>query len=174
MRRVVVIGCFGAGKSLFAAELSRLTGLKLHQLDHYFRPQGRTGPDREEWLHIQQGLVAGQDWIIEGNYGATIDLRLRRADTMIYLDFSTSRCFLGVLCRIIRSRFSFRRGPDIVEGCNERLDFRFLRSVLAFNRRHREGIIRGVSRYPHVRMIRLGSRKEVRDFLAALGRGEFR
>lgn len=167
MQRVVVIGCMGAGKSVFSARLGRLTGLKLHHLDRLFWRKG-CEPGRREWYELQEKIVAEESWIIEGNYGSTIGLRLRRADTVIFLDYSSLSCFLGVLKRIVFSRLGLERRPDIVEGCNERTDLKFLRYAWDFNGKHRKGILSGLKKYPGVDTIILGDRKESEKFLGSL------
>ena len=167
MQRVVVIGCMGAGKSLFSGRLSRITGLRLHHLDMLFWRKGGE-PEPREWYEIQKEIVAQESWIIEGNYGSTIDLRLRRADTVIFLDYSSMNCFLGVLRRIVFSRLGLERRPDIVEGCNQRLDRKFLRYAWDFNKKHRKGILSGLGRYPGISAIILKNRKEAEKFLDGL------
>lgn len=167
MKRTVVIGCMGAGKSVFSERLSRITCLKLYNLDRLFwKPSGK-GTDRPEWLAMQEEIVAGPSWIVEGNYGATIDVRLKKADTAIFLD-STLDCFLGVIKRALLSKVGIERRSDIVAGCNERLDAKFLRYAWTFNRKHRKGILKGLSRYPNIDLVVLKGRKEAEGFLSRL------
>ncbi len=168
MRRIVVIGCMGAGKSVFSERLSGLTGLKLYNLDRLFWKPGGEGTDRKEWLRIQEEIVAGPSWIIEGNYGATIDVRLKRADSVIFLDFSTLSCFLGVIKRALLSKVGIERRRDIVVGCNERLDAKFLRYAWTFNEKHRKGILQGLSRYPNVELIVLRRRRDAERYLSEI------
>lgn len=168
MQRIVIIGCTGAGKSVFAQKLSRLLGIKLHHLDSLFWA-GRREPDRDEWIKIQEEIISQPSWIIEGNYGATIDTRLRHADTVIFLDFSAVSCILGLLKRIVLSKLGFEKRPDIIPGLNERIDTKLLRDALTFNKKHRNGILKGLERYPHVRAITLRSRRETEQFLRSNG-----
>ena len=165
MQRIVVIGCMGAGKSVFSERLSRITSLKLFHLDRLFWKPGGKGAGRQEWLRIQEEIVAGPSWIVEGNYGATIDVRLRRADTAIFLDFSTVSCFLGVIKRALLSKIGIEKRRDIVAGCNERLDAKFLRYAWTFNKKHREGILKGLSGYPNVKLVVLRRREDADRFL---------
>lgn len=164
MQRIVIIGCTGAGKSVFAQKLSRLLGLKLHHLDSLFW-QGRREPDRNEWFRIQEEITNQPSWIIEGNYGATIDVRLKRADTAIFLDFSTVSCVLGLLKRIVLSKIGLEKRPDIIPGLNERIDTKLLQDALTFNRKHRKGILKGIERYSHIQLITLRNRREAEQFL---------
>ncbi len=158
----------GAGKSVFSERLSRITGLKLYHLDRLFWKPGGKGTGRLEWLAMQEEIVAGPSWIVEGNYGATIDVRLRKADTAIFLDFSTLDCFLGVIKRALLSKIGIERRPDIVAGCNARLDAKFLRYAWTFNKKHRKGILTGLSRYPNIDLVVLNKRDEADGFLNRL------
>ena len=79
-RRVVVTGMAGAGKSTFSRALSAKTGLPIIVLDVHFWLPGWTEPTEAEWREKQKRLLAGDDWIADGNYHATLDLRLERAE----------------------------------------------------------------------------------------------
>jgi hypothetical protein len=85
-RRVVVTGMAGAGKSTFAQLLSAKTGLPVIHLDVYFWKPGWVEPSDTEWRDVQSTLLASEEWIADGNYHETLDLRLKRADTVVYLD----------------------------------------------------------------------------------------
>jgi len=84
--RVLVDGMMGSGKSTFARALAARTGLPVIHLDvHYWKP-GWVRPSDDEWRERQRALLAGEAWIIDGNYNETLVLRLERAETVIYLD----------------------------------------------------------------------------------------
>ena len=103
-RRVVVTGMAGAGKSTFSRALSAKTGLPLIVLDaHYWLP-GWTKPTDAQWREKQRTLLADDDWIADGNYHATLDLRLARADTVVFLDTRWWICAWRVLVRGVRTR----------------------------------------------------------------------
>ena len=92
MRRVLVIGSCGAGKSTFSRRLHKLTGLPLLHLDrHYWKP-GWVESEVDEWKAKVEELIAGDEWIIDGNYGGTMEMRMRRADTVIWLDLPRYLC----------------------------------------------------------------------------------
>ena len=82
MQRVLVIGAGGAGKSTFAARLSRKYGLPLIHLDALYWQPGWVEPGKAEWLERVAQVVAQDRWVMDGNYGGSLDLRLPRADTI--------------------------------------------------------------------------------------------
>ena len=96
MKRILVIGCPGAGKSTFARALRDRTGLPLWYLDQIWHRPDRTTVSRAEFDAQLTGLLRGDAWIIDGNYLRTLELRLRAADTAFLLDYPTGVCLEGV------------------------------------------------------------------------------
>ena len=132
MRRVLVIGSPGAGKSTLSHALALKTGLPLHHLDRMFWLAGWIERDRDEGRAELEQVLAHDRWIIDGNYGSTLPLRVERADTVVWLDYPTALC----LGRALRRWWEFRgtNRPDMTEGCPERLDAEFLLYILNFRR----------------------------------------
>jgi adenylate kinase family enzyme len=85
-RRVIVTGLAGSGKSTFSLALAAKTGLPVIHLDLHFWKPGWVAPSETEWREKQCGVLAGNAWIADGNYHETLDLRLERADTVVFLD----------------------------------------------------------------------------------------
>lgn len=169
MKRVLIVGNPGAGKSTLAIRMSELTGLPVIHLDKHFWQDGWTEPDRTLWQERVRSLIAGDSWIIEGNFQGTFKLRLSRADTIIYLDFSTLACFRGILTRIMRSYGDVR--PDMAPGCPERLDLGFLRWVARFRKSVRPAMFEIMSHHaPEQRVILLKNRKQANRLLRDLRR----
>lgn len=124
MKRIAVVGSSGAGKSTLSRELSRILDIPVIHLDvHYWQPGWVETPD-EVWLERQKTLLNGESWIVDGNFGSTLDMRLGAADTVIFLDFSRFLCTYRVLKRLTMYRKGER--PDMAEGCNERFDWDFI------------------------------------------------
>ena len=132
MRRVLVIGSPGAGKSTLSHALARRAGLPLHHLDRMFWLPGWVERDRDEGRAELARVLAQDCWIIDGNYGSTLPLRIARADTVVWLDYPTALC----LGRALRRWWMYRghSRPDMTEGCPERLDGEFLLYILNFRR----------------------------------------
>ena len=170
-RRVVVTGLAGAGKSTFARALSTKTGLPVIHLDvHYWKP-GWVEPSEEEWREEQRRLLAGDEWIADGNYHATLDLRLERADTVVLLDTPWWVCAGRAFLRGIRKR---PVDCELPIGCDEsawrRLCAEWSLSGRIWRARwsDRERELGIVSRQgKHVALYVLRSERAVRRFLTA-------
>jgi len=91
---VVILGREASGKSTLAARLGDITGLPVIELDKVFWRPGLVATPRDQWVLVQQTLVAEERWIIDGDLGLydAVEVRLRAADTIILLDFSLLRC----------------------------------------------------------------------------------
>jgi adenylate kinase family enzyme len=124
----MIIGCCGAGKFVLSKQIAAVTKLPLYHLDKIYWKPGWIQPQREEWVQACEELVSKEEWIIDGNYGSTMEMRLSRADTIIYLDQPALTC----LYRVIKRRYTGNR-DDITTACNEKLDFQFLHYIAMFN-----------------------------------------
>jgi len=166
MRRVLIIGPGGAGKSTLARKLGARLGLEVFHLDRlYWRP-GWVEPPREEWQKILAELLARDSWIMDGNYSGTLDLRLARCDTVVFLDLPRPVCLWGIAKRRLAYRAAAR--PDMAEGCPEGLSLKFVRWVWDYPLRSRPKVLaRLAAASDGRRIIRLRSRREVERFLAA-------
>ena len=103
-RRVLVTGMAGSGKSTFSRSLAAKTGLPVIHLDLHFWKPGWVAPSEREWREKQRGLLAGDAWIADGNYHETLDLRLERADTVVFLDTPGGCARAGRSCAACGSR----------------------------------------------------------------------
>lgn len=104
MRRALVIGCSGSGKSVFARKLAALAGLPLYYLDMLWHRPDRTTASRNEFDLALDRILAENSWIIDGNFQRTLARRLERCDTVFLFDLPLSDCLAGVESRIGRKR----------------------------------------------------------------------
>lgn len=165
MKRIAVVGSGGAGKSTLSRELSQITDLPLVHLDrHYWKP-GWVETPVEEWRTLQSKLLAGDAWIVDGNYQRTFDIRFARADTVIVLAFSRYRCLLRAFTRTVRSY-----GKCIqVEGCPERFEREFYRWIWNFPKDGRRSLDSAIDAHrKSLNVIELTSSRQVKDFLKSL------
>lgn len=100
MKKVIVIGSPGAGKSTFSRKLRTVTGLPLYHLDMIWHKPDKTNISREELVQEQKKIMENQSWIIDGNYLSTMELRLENCDTIFLLDYPLEVCLAGAKARI--------------------------------------------------------------------------
>ncbi|WP_264738064.1 topology modulation protein [Cytobacillus firmus] len=129
MKRIMVIGISaGAGKSTFARKLGEKTGIEVHHLDAVFWKPGWVESGLQEFSDAQRKLVKKQQWIIEGNYSNTFEIRAAACDTVIYLELPLYLCMYRVLKRWLTNLGKIR--PDMADGCKEKLDWKFIKFIL--------------------------------------------
>ena len=114
MQRVLVIGSGGAGKSAFAVRLGQATGLPVIHLDAAYWKPGWREPSKDAWAARVTQLLAGEHWIMDGNYGGTLEQRLAACDTVVFLDMPRLLCIWRVLKRFVQYRGRTR--PDVTAG----------------------------------------------------------
>ena len=125
VQRVAVVGSGGAGKSTFSRELGRLVELPVLHIDHHYWRPGLIPTPSDLWRQKVAELAVEDRWVIDGNYGGSLDIRLQRADTVIILAFSRWRC----MSRVLRRWWTYRGRAVQADGCPERVDWQFLRWV---------------------------------------------
>jgi hypothetical protein len=168
-RRVIVTGLAGAGKSTLSIALAARTGLPLIHLDLHFWKPGWVAPSETEWREKQRAVLAGEAWIADGNYHETLDLRLERADTVVFLDLPWWRCSGRALRR------GFRMPGELPEGCTytrwQRLrdEWGLAVRIWQVNRSQPELEREIIARHgSHVALHVLGSTRAVRQLLAGV------
>jgi adenylate kinase family enzyme len=168
MRRVLVIGSGGAGKSTFASRLGERAGLPVIHLDAEYWRAGWVETPRDEWVARVTGFLEGDAWVMDGNYGGTLPARLAASDTVIFLDLPRVVCLWRVLRRWLRHRGHAR--PDMAAGCDERLSLEFLRWIWDYPRTRRPRILAALAALDRgQRAVILRSGTEVEAFLHAAG-----
>ena len=163
MERVMIIGCGGAGKSTLARKLGEKTGLPVVHLDQIWWSPG-------DWVHMARAefdrlLLEEMEkdrWILDGNYNRTLELRLERADTVIYLDFTRWQCLWGWIGRVIKNWGHARE--DMAPGCCEWFDPEMAGWIWNFNQENRQKYLKKLSGWNGEVYI-LHNRREVKRFL---------
>jgi GTPase SAR1 family protein len=150
MKRVVILGPGASGKSTLAVRLGQITGLPVTELDKVFwRPDLTTTP-LDQWEKTQRLLIDKGEWIMDGDLGPydAVEVRLRAADTIIFLDYPLIRCVWRAL----------RRSP-------ERLDFWLW--LLCYRKRSRPSLMRAIAEHaPTAKLYVLRTPLSLRQFLA--------
>jgi adenylate kinase family enzyme len=167
MRRVLVIGSGGAGKSTLATWIAERTGLPLVHLDACYWRAGWVPTPADEWAATVARLTSADAWVMDGNYGGTLDARLAACDTVIFLDFPRLVCLASVVRRWLRYRGRSR--PDLTPGCPEQLSWEFVSWIWSYPRRRRPGILARLGALAgEKRVVILRSRREAARWLDEL------
>ena len=171
MRRVMIVGAGGAGKSTLARRIGEITRLPVIHLDAEQWRAGWVPMPETEWEVRVRELAARDAWVMDGNYGGTMDLRLARCDTVIFLDLPRRAALAVILRRWLRHRGQTR--PDMTPGCPERMRWEFVRWVWEYQHTRRPEVLRRLEALPPGRRaIILRSRAEIARWLATLPRGQ--
>lgn len=164
MKRVMIIGGAGAGKSTLARRLGAITGLPIIHIDPMYWRAGWQQRPAEETIRLAREAAAGEAWIFEGNNSASMPDRIARADTLVFLDVGTVRR----LWRLIRRSVTYwgRTRPDMADGCPERLDLGFLKWAAGYHHDGRVRALRLLKNVPsHVRVCHLSDNAQIEAFL---------
>jgi adenylate kinase family enzyme len=164
MKKVLVIGPGGAGKSTFANQLGQLLNIEVLHLDKFYWRPGWVEPSKAEWLQTVEELLIRDAWIMDGNYSGSLAIRFNECDTVIFLDMPRTLCVWRVLKRAVMYRNKSR--PDMTEGCRERLSLEFILWIWNYRRRSRPKILRMFeSDREGKRIIWLRSQSDIERFL---------
>lgn len=165
MRKVLVIGSGGAGKSTLAARLGARLRLEVLHLDQLYWQPGWIETPKSEWRETVTGLIARDAWVMDGNYSGTLDLRFAACDTVVFLDLSRWLCLWRVLKRAVIYRH--RERPDMAAGCPEKLSPEFMLWIFNYPRRTRPKIVSMLESNANAKkIVWLRSQAEVDEFLA--------
>lgn len=157
--KVIVIGCPGAGKSTFSRRLREMTGLPLYYLDMLWHRPDKTNIGREEFDARLQEIVSSDRWIIDGNYGRTLEMRLKACDTVFLMDLPVDVCLAGAYSRVGNKR-------EDMPWVEDELDGEFKQWILDFPKNELPKIYALLDRYREQKNVTVfRSRKEADDFL---------
>lgn len=141
----MIFGRPGSGKSTFATWLSEVLGLLLHHLDKHFYISNWVERDYNEFLQIQKNIVDSGCWIIDGNSTRSLEMRMKRADLVLYFNFPKIICYFRIFKRFLKPNKSF---DDRALGCKETVRFSLLKYMWGFEERVVEDIKTLKERYP--------------------------
>jgi adenylate kinase family enzyme len=128
--RIAIIGCGGSGKTTLARRLGAALDTPVTHLDVVYYDGEWNALPMEEFAALQENLVAAERWVIDGNYASTLPIRLKRADTVIFLDLSLIACLRGIAQRRLRHG----GGQDDQTGVYDRITWDFIKYVWNYRR----------------------------------------
>jgi adenylate kinase family enzyme len=130
MKRIAIIGCGGSGKTTIGRQLAELINAPITHLDAVYYDDDWSTMDPDKFAAFQEDLVAAKKWVIDGNYASTLPIRLKRADTVIFLDLPAVTCLWGVAQR----RWKYRGGQHDTTGVYDRITWSFITYVWGYRR----------------------------------------
>lgn len=162
MKRIIVIGCPGSGKSTLSRELHNKTALPLYHLDMMYWNEDKTTVEKPVFLKRLSAVLEKDEWIIDGNYASTMEMRMEKCDTVIFLDFPLDTCLKGIAERRGKPR------SDMPWTESEESDREFIEFVKNYNLQMRPQVIELVNKYSCKNILIFNNRNDVNSFLCQL------
>ena len=159
--RILILGCPGSGKSTFARALAARTGLPLVHLDNLWWRADGTHISREAFDRALGELLPGEQWIMDGDYSRTYEVRLRAADTVIFLDYDEETCMAGIMARVGQER------PDL-PWTESTLDPELVSLVQNYATDNRPAVYALLGKYPDKQAVIFTDRAQADRWLSEL------
>ncbi len=162
MRKIIIIGSPGAGKSTLARKLRDYLDIPLYYLDMIWHKADKTNITKDEFLLKINKIVKQDKWIIDGNYLGTMELRLKECDTIIFLDYSLDVCLSGAYNRIGKVR-------EDLPWIEDEFDEEFKKYIIDFPQEQLPRIYELINKYKmNKEVIILKNRQECSKYLESL------
>lgn len=158
MKKVIVIGCPGSGKSTVSRALHNKTGIPLYHLDMMYWNADKTTVEKSVFLERLSAVLEKNKWIIDGNYGSTMDLRMAACDTVIFLDYPLDVCLDGIKERRGKPRSDM---PWI----ETEEDAEFIEFIKNYNEQQKPKVLELLEKYGDKNIVILRSREQADAFL---------
>lgn len=145
--KIIVIGCPGSGKSTFSKKLSKILNLPIYHLDMLYHNSDGTHISKEELEEkLKTIFKENNNWIIDGNYQRTLEMRMKECDTIILLDYPIEVCLAGAEARIGIQR-------EDLPFIEEKLDENFKQSIIDFSKEKLPQIYKLLEKYKKTKNI---------------------
>lgn len=160
--RISIVGGSGSGKSTLCNILSKELNLPAIHLDAINFNENWVEINKEKRDKIISNKSSEDKWIIDGNYNKTLKERFKKADLIIWLDYSTFMQLKGVFKRYFKTRNKERTE---IPGCKERLNFRFIKYVATYNRKKRHVIVDNLKEISKEKVLIFKKQKDLNKWL---------
>ena len=161
MKKIIVIGCPGSGKSTFSRALSEKTGISVYHLDMMYWNENKTTVEKSVFLDRLSSVLSFDEWIVDGNFSSTMELRIAACDTVIFLDLPGDVCIEGIRERLGKPRSDM---PWI----ETEEDAEFIEFVRSFESQVRPTIIKLLEKYSDKMIVIFKTRQQMNDWLQEL------
>ena len=161
MKKVIVIGCPGSGKSTVSRALHNKTGIPLYHLDMMYWNADKTTVEKNVFLERLSTVLEKDEWIIDGNYGSTMELRMAACDTVIFLDYPLDICLDGIKERRGKPRSDM---PWIETEEDEE----FIEFIKSYNEQQKPKVLELLEKYSDRNIIIFRNREQADEFLSLL------
>ena len=161
MKKIMVIGCPGSGKSTFSGALHNVIGIPLFHLDMMYWNEDRTIVEKKVFRERLENTIQKSEWIIDGNYSSTLELRMQACDTVIFLDYPLEVCLAGIRER----RGKVRTDIPWVETEE---DEEFIRFVENYNAQNKPEVMALLEKYSDKDIFVFKDRSEADAFLQSM------
>lgn len=159
MRKIIVIGCPGSGKSVFSRRLHNKIGIPLYHLDMMYWNADKTTVEKRIFLDRLSAVIGQEEWIIDGNYGSTMELRLAACDTVIFLDYPLEVCLDGINQRCGKPRSD-------MPWMETEVDAEFVEFVKSYGSQSRPKVMALLEKYRDKNIFIFTTRNQADEFLS--------
>lgn len=159
MKKVIVIGCPGSGKSTFARAMHQKTGIPLFHLDMLYWNADKTTVEKAVFLQRLKNVLDKDEWIIDGNYASTMEMRMKECDTVFFLDFQLEVCLDGLNARRGKPR------ADMPWVEDDALDEELIEFVKSYNADSRPKVLELLDKFKEKNIIIFHSRSEADEYI---------
>ena len=160
MKRVIVIGCAGSGKSHFSKELRDKIGFPLYHLDRIFWREDGGHIEKDELCQRLREIMQSENWIIDGNYNSTMEMRMQACDTVFFFDLPVEICLEG-----IKERKGKPRDDMAWQSPPEDDDVEFVEFIKNYNTVNRPRVLELLDKNREKNVIIFHKREEADAFL---------
>ena len=159
--KIIVLGCSGSGKSTFSRKLQEVTGLPLVHLDNIWWRSDKSHISRAEFDQKLDVILQGDQWIVDGDFSRTYEVRFKACDTIIFLDYSLDECMNGIKERVGKERTD---APWIEQS----LDPELVRLVEDYEKENRPLVLSLIEKYSQKNTFVFKSRPEADEWLKSI------